>query len=74
MPRAVAYIGNGGGPTWDLGSSSAFSDDAALAQGLAELDEVILPAPAHPPDPGPDVVPARADLFSFFLKFVFLIE
>ena len=46
-------------PTWGLPSSSAFSDDAALAQRLAELDEVILPAPAHPPDPGPDVAPAR---------------
>ncbi len=52
-------------PTWGLGSSSAFSDGAALAQGLAELGEVILPAPAHPPNPGPDVVPARADLCSF---------
>ena len=38
-----------------------FSGDAALAQRLAELDEVVLPGPAHPPDPGPDVAPARTD-------------
>ena len=49
------------GLTWDR-NSSAYSHGAALAQGLAELDKVIRPAPAHPPDPGPDVLPARCDL------------
>ena len=35
------------------------SADAALAHRLAELDEVVLSGPAHPPDPGPDVAPAK---------------
>ena len=45
----------------------AFSADAALAHRLAELDEVVLSGPAHPPDPGPDVRPERADV-SFVSK------
>ena len=45
----------------------ALSADAALAHRLAELDEVVLSGPAHPPDPGPDVRPARADV-SFVSK------
>ena len=55
----------GKGPYLGLGASPshrAFSADAALAHRLAELDEVVLSGPAHPPDPGPDVRPARADV------------
>ena len=40
----------------------AVPGDAALAHRLAELDEVVLSGPAHPPDPGPDVAPARTDV------------
>ena len=43
-------------------SHRAFSADAALAHRLAELDDVVLSGPAHPPDPGPDVLPARTDV------------
>ena len=51
-------------PTPYLGISDthrAGSGDAALAQRLAELGEVVRPGPAHAPDPGPDVGPAKTN-------------
>ena len=65
VQRTVDNTGAMEDPTPYLGISDthrAASGDAALAQRLAELGEVVRPDPAHAPDPGPDVAPARTDV------------